>query len=63
MGSITQDLKILGNNGESPPKTAIKDLKAAVNSEVLLKGEADEEAYRAAIDRWNKGSVKEAVKA
>jgi hypothetical protein len=62
MGSIAQDIKILRRNGEVLPETAIKALKAAVRGEVLFKGKAEEEAYRAAIDRFNKGGIREAVR-
>jgi hypothetical protein len=40
---------------------AVKELKNAVNCGVVIKGEADEERYRAAIDRFNKAWIAEAV--
>lgn len=62
MGSMAQNIKIARRNGEALPETAIKELKAAVKGEVLFKGEAEEEVYRAAIDRFNKGGIQEAVR-
>jgi hypothetical protein len=62
MGSMAQNIKIVRRNGEALPETAIKELKAAVKGEVLFKGEAEEEVYRAAIDRFNKGGIQEAVR-
>lgn len=62
MGSIAQDIKIVRKNGEVLPETAIKELKAVVKGEVLLKGEATREVYRAAIDRFNKSRIQEAVR-
>ena len=61
MGSLAQDVKIVRRNGEALPESAIKQLKAAVKCDVLFKGEASEELYRAAIDRFNKGAIQEAV--
>jgi hypothetical protein len=62
MGSMAQNINIVRRNGEALPETAIKELKAAVKGEVLFKGEAEEEVYRAAIDRFNKGGIQEAVR-
>lgn len=61
MGSIAQNIKIVRLNGEVLPEQAIKQLKAAVKCDVMFKGEAEEEAYLAAIDRFNKGRIQEAV--
>lgn len=61
MGSVAQDIKIVSHEGEILPESAIKELKSAVKCEVLFKGEASEEAYLAAIDRFNKGGIQEAV--
>lgn len=61
MGSIGTDIKIIRRNGEVLPEQAIKELKSALKCEVLFKGEALEEAYLAAIDRFNKGRIQEAV--
>ena len=61
MGSTAQDIKIVRRNGDALPESAIKQLKAAVKCDVLFKGEASEEAYLAAIDRFNKGGIQEAV--
>ena len=52
---------IIRKNGEVLPVTAIQDLKSKVKSEVLVKGEASEDAYRAAIHRWNEAYITEAV--
>jgi hypothetical protein len=54
MGSITQDIRILQKDGKavSDSATVIKDLKS-LECEVLVKGEANEEAYRIAINRFN----------
>jgi hypothetical protein len=61
MGSTAQAIKIIRGNGEVLPEQAIKQLRTAVKCDVMFKGEADEEAYRAAIDRFNKGKIQEAV--
>lgn len=53
--------QIVRQNGEVLPPTAISDLKSKVKSEVLVKGEATEDAYRAAIHRWNEAFITEAV--
>lgn len=62
MDSNAQDIKILSRKKELLPETAIQELKVAVKGEVLIKGEAPDEAYRAALDRWNKAWIQEAVK-
>ena len=59
---MAQNIKIVRRNGEALPETAIKELKVAVKGDVLFKGEAEEEVYRAAIDRFNKGGIQEAVR-
>jgi len=48
-------------NGELLPLHAIKDLKSLLKCEVLVKGEVPEDAYRAAIHRWNEAYITEAV--
>jgi hypothetical protein len=58
MGS---QLHIVGRNGQVLPSEAILQLKDAVKCEVLFKGEASEENYLAAIDRFNKAAIQEAV--
>ena len=61
MGSVTQPLNIVRRNGELLPEKAITDLRSAVTGEVIFHGEVSEEAYLAAIDRFNKGHIQEAV--
>jgi len=61
MGSAYQSINIVRRNGETLPEAAIKQLKTSIRGEVLFKGEADEEAYRKAIDRFNKAANAEAV--
>ena len=61
MGSILQDIRIVRRNGEVLQEQAIKQLKSAVKCEVIIKGEASEGEYLAAVDRWNKGRIEEAV--
>jgi len=53
--------QIIRKNGEVLPLTAIQDLKSKVKSEVLVKGEASEDAYWVAIHRWNEAYITEAV--
>jgi hypothetical protein len=53
--------QIIRKNGEVLPLTAIQDLKSKVKSGVLVKGEASEDAYQAAIHRWNEAYIMEAV--
>jgi hypothetical protein len=61
MGSNSQDIKILDRKQHLLPESAIQELKAAVKGEVVIKGEASDEVYRAALDRWNKAWIQEAV--
>jgi hypothetical protein len=61
MGSNAQEIQILSRNKQLLPETAIQEVKGAVQGEVLIRGEAPDEVYRAAIDRWNKAWVQEAV--
>ncbi len=61
MGSNAQEIKILSRKQQLLPETAIQELKAAVRGEVIIKGEAPDEVYRAALDRWNKAWIQEAV--
>ncbi len=58
MGS---QLHIVGRSGQVLPSEAIEQLKVTVKCEVLLKGEASEDAYLTAIDRFNKATIQEAV--
>ena len=53
--------QVIRNNEELLPLTAIQDLKSQVKGEVLVKGEVPEDAYRAAIHRWNEAYITEAV--
>jgi hypothetical protein len=52
---------ILNRNGDIIPESAIRELKSAVKGEILIKGEASDEAYGAAIHRFNEGTIQEAV--
>jgi hypothetical protein len=61
MGSNAQDIKIFSRKQQPLPDVAIQELKATVHGEVIIKGEAPEEVYRAALDRWNKAWIQEAV--
>lgn len=61
MGSNAQDIKVLNRKRQLLPESAIQELKAAVKGEVIIRGDAPEEVYRAAIDRWNKAWIQEAV--
>ena len=61
MGSVAQEVKIINRRKQILHAAAIQELKTAVQGEVLIKGEAPDEVYRAAIDRWNKACIQEAV--
>jgi hypothetical protein len=61
MGSTVPEIRIISRNGEVLPATAIEELKTSLKCQTLLKGEAPEEIYRAAIDRFNKAIIDEAV--
>ena len=61
MGSNAQDIKLLNRTQQILPENAIRELKAAVEGEVIVRGEAPEEVYRAALDRWNKAWIQEAA--
>lgn len=52
--------QVIRKNGELLPLTAIQDLKSQVKGEVLVKGEVPDDAYRAAIHRWNEAYITEA---
>lgn len=62
MGSTGKDIQIFRRNKELLPDSAIKDLKSSIKGEVIVKGEAADDIYRDAIDRWNKVWVQEAVR-
>jgi hypothetical protein len=51
-GSNAQDTNIFSRTQQLLPETAIQELKAAAKGEVIVRGEAPDEVYRAAIDRW-----------
>jgi hypothetical protein len=53
---------LLSRGGQEIPKSIIDELKAGIKCDIVVKGEASAEVYNAAIDRWNKASVKEAVR-
>ena len=61
MGSAAQAGKIFNRKKQVLPAAAIQELKTAVHGEVLIKGEPPDEIYRAAINRWNKAWIQEAV--
>ncbi|KAH7311839.1 hypothetical protein BKA65DRAFT_574448 [Rhexocercosporidium sp. MPI-PUGE-AT-0058] len=52
---------ITSRSGEVIPQTSVNDLISTVQGEVLVKGQADEIAYLAAIDRFNKATISEAA--
>lgn len=54
------NISVLNKKGEILPQAAIKELKA-FKSELVIKGEASEEVYRAAIHRWNEAYIEESV--
>ncbi|KAH8645912.1 hypothetical protein BGZ60DRAFT_424785 [Tricladium varicosporioides] len=60
MGSDTGEARLLRRNAALLPSTAISDLKSAVKCQVVVKGEAPEDIYRAAIHRFNNAVVEEA---
>ncbi len=55
------DSPILRKNGEILSETAIEELTGAVNCKVVVRGRAEEEEYKEAIERWNQTGIKEAV--
>jgi len=61
MGSNAQDIKILSRKQQLLPEAAFQELKGAVQGEVIIKGKAPDDVYRAALDRWNKAWIQEAV--
>lgn len=61
MGSIIQKINIVSRNGIVLSEAAIQQIKSSVKGEVIVKGEAAEDVYRNAIDRFNKAGIKEAV--
>lgn len=61
MASSTRRIHILRRNHEVLPEAAIQELKDSIGGEVIFKGEAAEEVYRAAINRKNKAWIQEAV--
>lgn len=60
MGSIA-NINIVNKSGEKLPESAFADLTTSVKGQVVIKGEAEEDVYRAAIDRYNKAFIAEAV--
>jgi len=56
-----QNVQLIAKNGDLLPATAVEELKTSLKCEVLLKGEAPEDTYRAAIDRFNQAVIEEAV--
>jgi hypothetical protein len=62
MGSIATNINIVSKSGEKLPESAFAELRSRVKGEVVIKGEAEEDVFRAAIDRYNKASISEAVR-
>jgi hypothetical protein len=60
MGSV-ENKSILNKKGEILPTSAIEELKASIECEVVVKGEATEDVYRKAIHRFNEAFILEAV--
>lgn len=58
---MASNIHIVCRTGAVLDEDALARLKASVKGEVVIKGEADEDVYRAAIDRWNKAGIDEAV--
>ena len=61
MGSNAQDIKVFSRKQQLLPEAAFQELKGAVQGEVIIKGKAPDDVYRAALDRWNKAWIQEAV--
>ena len=61
MGSNAQEIHILRKNGDILSQGAIKELKSSIKGQVIIKGEGPDDTYRAAIDRFNKACISEAV--
>lgn len=61
MALLAQDIKILSKKGHVIPIASIQEFKGSFDCDVVIKDETSEEIYRAAIDRWNKAFVAEAV--
>lgn len=49
-------------NGETLSVTAIAELKDTARCNIAVKGQASADEYQAAIDRWNRNGIKEAVR-
>jgi hypothetical protein len=49
-------------NGETLSVTAIAELKDTAKCNIIVKGQASTDKYQAAIDRWNRNGIKEAVR-
>lgn len=50
-----------GYSEAKPSDAVIKELKSQVKGEIIVKGDASEVDYKAAIHRWNEGFIQEAV--
>lgn len=61
MGSSIEEPQLLRRNGELLPSTAFSELKSVVKGQVVVKGEAPEDIYQAAIHRFNNVVIEEAV--
>jgi hypothetical protein len=49
-------------NGGPLSVTAIAELKDTAKCNIVVKGQASTDEYEAAIDRWNRNGIKEAVR-
>jgi hypothetical protein len=49
-------------NGETLSATAIAELKDTAKCNIVVKGQTSADEYQAAIDRWNRNCIKEAVR-
>lgn len=60
---MASKIQIFSRKGAVLEASILEQIKSSVAGEVVIKGEAAEEVYRAAIDRFNKAGVAEAVSA
>jgi len=59
---MASSINIVSRNGKVLPQVAVQELKSAVKGKALFKGEAADDVYRDAIDRFNKAWIDEAVR-
>ena len=62
LGRTLHDTQLRRKNGEILSATAIAELKDTVSCNIVVRGQASADEYRAAIDRWNHNGIKEAVR-